>query len=148
MKKLLFALTAVAMIAVSCKDIQEPDFMKITQLTLTATTEQPVGTRTMVAGAGEVFWEKGDEIKVFAGTASGRFVSDVESGIASTALFTGSLGGGFAPVGGLSFFRRGCPGRRDADRRTSRRADCPQHVIRAKHESVGRSYDDGLFAIL
>ncbi len=93
MKKLLFALTAVAMIAVSCKDIQETDFMKITQLTLTATTEQPVGTRTMVAGAGEVFWEKGDEIKVFAGTASGRFVSDVESGIASTAIFTGSLGG-------------------------------------------------------
>ena len=81
------------MIAVSCKDIQETDFMKITQLTLTASTEQPVGTRTMVAGAGEVFWEKGDEIKVFAGTASGRFVSDVESGIASTALFTGSLGG-------------------------------------------------------
>ncbi len=93
MKKLLFALTAVAMVAVSCKDIQETDFMKITQLTLTATTEQPVGTRTMVAGAGEVFWEKGDEIKVFAGTASGRFVSDVESGIASTAIFTGSLGG-------------------------------------------------------
>ena len=93
MKKLLFALTALAMIAVSCKDIQETDFMKITQLTLTASTEQPVGTRTMVAGAGEVFWEKGDEIKVFAGTASGRFISDVESGLASTALFTGSLGG-------------------------------------------------------
>ena len=93
MKKLLFALTALALIAVSCKDIQETDYMKITQFTLTATTEQPVGTRTMVAGAGEVFWEKGDEIKVFAGTASGRFVSDVESGIASTAIFTGSLGG-------------------------------------------------------
>ena len=92
MKKLLFAIMAGALITVSCKDIQETDFMKITQLTLTASTEQPVGTRTIVAGAGEVFWEKGDEIKVFAGTASGKFVSDLD-GSASTTEFTGSLGG-------------------------------------------------------
>ena len=92
MKKLLLAFSALALVAVSCKDIQETDFLADGSLKLTASVEQPAGTRTLVAGAGEVFWEKGDDIKVFAGTVSGKFVSDLES-ISSTAEFTGSLGG-------------------------------------------------------
>ena len=92
MKKLLLAFSALALLAVSCKDIQETDFLAEGALTLTASMEQPVGTRTLVAGAGEVFWERGDDIKVFAGTASGKFMSNLES-ISSTAEFTGSLGG-------------------------------------------------------
>ena len=92
MKKLLLAFSALALVAVSCKDIQETDFLADGALKLTASVEQPAGTRTLVAGAGEVFWEKGDDIKVFAGTASGKFVSDLES-TSSTAEFTGSLGG-------------------------------------------------------
>ena len=66
--------------------------MKTTALTLTASVEQPAGTRTLIAGDTQVWWEKGDEIKVFARTKSTRFVTDLTSP-AATADFTGSLDG-------------------------------------------------------
>jgi hypothetical protein len=92
MKKFAWAILGVVLALTACKDLQEELVMQVGKLSLTATTEQSAGTRTLVAGAGDVFWEKGDEIKVFAGTASGRFVSDLD-GPASTTEFTGSLGG-------------------------------------------------------
>ena len=65
MKKLLFAIMAGALITASCvSEIRETVQTTGAVLSLTASTEQPAGTRTMVAVAGEVFWEKGDEIKV------------------------------------------------------------------------------------
>ena len=92
MKKIVAALAGLALSLSACQDLQEKDFMKTTALTLTASVEQPVGTRTLIAGDSQVWWEKGDEIKVFAGTKSARFVTDLTSP-AATADFSGSLGG-------------------------------------------------------
>ena len=92
MKKIVAALAGLALSLSACQDLQEKDFMKTTALTLTASVEQPVGTRTLIAGDSQVWWEKGDEIKVFAGTKSARFVTDLTSP-AATADFTGSLDG-------------------------------------------------------
>ena len=92
MKKYIAALAGLALSLSACQDLQEKDFMKTTALTLTASVEQPVGTRTLIAGDSQVWWEKGDEIKVFAGTKSARFVTDLTSP-AATADFTGSLDG-------------------------------------------------------
>lgn len=90
MKKIVAALAGLTLSLSACQDLQEKDFMKTTALTLTASVEQPVGTRTLIAGDSQVWWEKGDEIKVFAGTKSARFTSDLSSS-AATADFTGSL---------------------------------------------------------
>ena len=68
MKKYIAALAGLALSLSACQDLQEKDFMKTKALTLTASVEQPVGTRTLIAGDSQVWWEKGDEIKVFAGT--------------------------------------------------------------------------------
>ena len=92
MKKYIAALAGLALSLSACQDLQEKDFMKTKALTLTASVEQPVGTRTLIAGDSQVWWEKGDEIKVFAGTKSARFVTDLTSP-AATADFTGSLDG-------------------------------------------------------
>ena len=92
MKKYIAALAGLALSLSACQDIQEKDFMKTTALTLTASVEQPVGTRTLIAGDSQVWWEKGDEIKVFAGSVAARFTTDLTSP-AATADFTGSLDG-------------------------------------------------------
>lgn len=101
MKKLLFALTALAMIAVSCvSEIRETVQMEqySAAISLTASTEKPVGTRSVVEEGTQVFWEPGDEVAVFAGSLSGCFRSDAMKAEATT-TFWGSLGDSTWPAG-------------------------------------------------
>ena len=93
MKKLLFAVMAGALIAISCVDeICEPVQMETEALSLTASVEIPIGSRTVIEEGTQVFWEPGDEIKALTGSVSGRFVSTL-SEPSATAVFNGTLGG-------------------------------------------------------
>ena len=58
--------------------------------TLVARTESSAGTRTIVEGETHVYWEPGDEIKVFAGSESGKFTTAITES-AAQAEFTGTL---------------------------------------------------------
>ena len=60
------------------------------ELTFFARTETSAGTRTVVEGETHVYWEPGDEIKVFQERKSGRFSTDITSSSA-TAEFTGMM---------------------------------------------------------
>lgn len=95
MKKVLLALPALAVLAASCNEINGPDFPEKHSLSLKAVTEQPFGTRTVVSGETQVFWEPGDEIAVFADSMSARFVSSL-SEPSATADFEGSLDGAWS----------------------------------------------------
>ena len=61
------------------------------EMVLVARTERPTATRTVLEGGTFVYWEPGDEIAVFAGGKSGKFVGDLTESEA-TANFKGSLG--------------------------------------------------------
>ena len=99
MKKLLFALTALAMLAVSCVDeIHEPERLETKGLSLKAAVEMPAATRSVIEKETQVYWEPGDELSVFAGNLSGRFSSDL-SETAATTTFWGSLGDSSWPAG-------------------------------------------------
>ena len=62
---------------------------------VTARTETSAITRTIIEGETHVYWEPGDEIKVFAGGNSGKFITYI-SASSSIAEFHGALcvGGG------------------------------------------------------
>ena len=99
MKKILFA--AMALLAVSCMDdLRETVLMEqdSAAISLTASTERPVGTRSVVEEGTLVFWEPGDEVAVFAGSLSGCFRSDATKA-ESTTTFWGSLGDSTWPAG-------------------------------------------------
>ena len=86
-KSLFFAAALLALAACTREvavDVPEGD------ITLVARTEAPAGSRTIVEGETHVYWEPGDEIKVFVGTESGKFTTDITES-AATATFNGSL---------------------------------------------------------
>ena len=89
MKKRVFAFTAL-LVLVACArnqevDIPEPD------MTLFARTEEPAGSKTIVESGTHVYWEPGDEIFVFSGGKSAKFVTDITTS-AATATFKGTFG--------------------------------------------------------
>lgn len=95
MKKALLTLAPLALLALSCMDIEENLTPLGTTLRLTATMEQPGETRTVISNEKQVFWEPGDAIKVFAGETSARFTCDLTAP-AATAGFNGSLDGAWS----------------------------------------------------
>lgn len=92
MRKSMFFSAAIMSLA-ACTRTQEGDIVNTSDaLTLVARTETPRDTRTIVDSDTFVFWEPGDEIAVFSGNHSARFVTnlDIES---PTASFSGNLPG-------------------------------------------------------
>lgn len=92
MKKSLFVAVTVLIAAVGCTRSQEMDIQK-GDMNLVAKTETPGGSRTVVEDGTHVYWEPGDEIKVFSGDKSGKFRSELTES-AATATFNGTLGKG------------------------------------------------------
>ena len=89
MKKSLFLVAALVVLA-ACARNQEIDIPNA-NLTLIATTEAPADTKTIVEGGIHVYWEPGDEISVFNGEKSAKFVSELTASSA-TATFKGTFG--------------------------------------------------------
>lgn len=89
MKKSLFIATALLALAACTRemDVDTP----AGNVTITAKTETSAETKTVVEGETHVYWEPGDEIKVFAGGNSGKFTTDITAS-AATAEFKGTLG--------------------------------------------------------
>lgn len=92
MKKSLFVAVTVLIAVVGCTRSQEMEIQK-GDLTLVAKTESSNGSRTIVEDGTHVYWEPGDEIKVFSGDKSGAFRSELTES-AATATFNGTLGEG------------------------------------------------------
>ena len=88
MRKSLFFAAALLALAACTREVavEVPEG----DITLVARTEAPAGSRTIVEGETHVWWEPGDEIKVFVGTESGKFTTDITES-AATATFNGSL---------------------------------------------------------
>ena len=87
MKKSLFFAAALLALA-ACTREMAIDLPK-EKVTITARTETPAETRTLVDGT-HVLWEPEDEIKVFHTRMSGRFSTDITAPSA-TAEFTGMM---------------------------------------------------------
>lgn len=93
MKKIVLFYAIAASIACSCTDMRETSGIISAQIVLTACQEGAPDTKTAVENGGtQVFWEPGDEIKVFSGSRSGRFTSNA-TGLADVTEFTGYLEG-------------------------------------------------------
>ena len=89
MKKsfILFAASLLALAACTREtDIEVP----AVDMTITARTETSADTRTVVEGETHVYWEPGDEIKVFSGGNSAKFTTEITTSSA-TAEFKGTL---------------------------------------------------------
>ena len=92
-KRIIFGLAGILVLAASCiREPQEPVLIG-DDLALTAATEKPVESRTVVESGTQVFWEPGDEIAVFSGERRGKFVSNLSASTA-IATFWGNLGEG------------------------------------------------------
>jgi hypothetical protein len=87
-KSLFFAAALLALVA--CTREMNVDTL-VGDMTITARTETSADTKTVVDGGTHVYWEPGDEIKVFAGGKSGKFTTDIAASSA-TATFNGTLG--------------------------------------------------------
>ena len=86
-KSLFFAAALLTLVACTREiDVNTPTG----NITITARTETSADTKTVVEGQTHVYWEPGDEIKVFAGGKSGKFTTDITASSA-TAEFKGSL---------------------------------------------------------
>ena len=93
MKKIVLVYAIAAFIACSCTGMQEAPEISGVPMALTAYQEGTPDTRTAVENGGkQVFWEPGDEIKVFSGSRSGKFTSSAES-LEAVTTFTGHLEG-------------------------------------------------------
>ena len=92
MKKYIFLLPVIAAyLACSPQEMQSPDESGYgSEITLNARFEE-ASSRTTLVDETKVWWMPGDEIKVFAGTSSARFSSNI-SEISATCSFTGTLG--------------------------------------------------------
>ena len=93
--KTRYILTCIAALLAfcACNDTKEEVEINGTQLVLTAYQEGSAGSKTAVEDGGkQVFWEPGDEIKVFSGSRSGKFTSSAES-LEAVTTFTGHLEG-------------------------------------------------------
>ena len=89
MKKSLFFAAALLSLAACTRemDVKTP----VGEMTITARTETSADTRTVVEGQTHVYWEPGDEIAVFSGGKSGKFITDITTSSATTE-FKGTLG--------------------------------------------------------
>lgn len=84
---------AVLLAVSACNDTREAIEVSGTPLVLTAYQEDSPERKTAVEDGGkQVFWEPGDEIKVFSGSRSGKFSSSAE-GLEAVTTFTGYLEG-------------------------------------------------------
>lgn len=93
MKKIVLVYAIAAFIACSCTGMQEAPEISGVPMVLTAYQEGTPDTKTAVEDGGQqVFWEPGDEIKVFSGSRSGKFTSSAES-LEAVTTFTGHLEG-------------------------------------------------------
>ena len=93
MKKIVLVYAIAAFIACSCTGMQEAPEISGVPMVLTAYQEGPAGSKTAVEDGGkQVFWEPGDEIKVFSGSRSGKFTSSAKS-LEAVTTFTGHLEG-------------------------------------------------------
>lgn len=88
-KCLLLAATLLALAA--CSRNTRIDFPDSCGLSLIARTEGSVDSKTIVENETHVYWEPGDEILVYSGKESGKFVTDLTSS-SETATFKGTLG--------------------------------------------------------
>ena len=89
MKKSLY-ITAALLTLAACSREMNID-TPAGDMTITARTETSAETKTIVEGQTHVYWEPGDEIKVFAGEKSGMFTTDITTSSA-TADFNGTMG--------------------------------------------------------
>ena len=90
-KHVLIGLAGLLALTVSCmREPQEP-ILAGDSLMLTARTEKPVESRTVVESGALVFWEPGDEIAVFFGENRRRFVTNITEP-SGRAVFWGTLG--------------------------------------------------------
>ena len=85
--RLIMAAVGITAAAASCK-MAEPEEIG-TQITITASTEVETKT-TLEDNSTQVYWQPGDQIKLFSGENSGRFVS-TNTSEAITATFRGTL---------------------------------------------------------
>ena len=87
MKKIFYIAVSLLALAACTRetDIEVP----AGNMTITARTETSVESRTIVEGETHVYWEPGDEIKVFSDGKSGKFTTDITESSAS-ATFNGS----------------------------------------------------------
>ena len=93
MKKIVLVYAIAAFIACSCTGMQEAPEISGVPMVLTAYQEGMPDSKTAVENGGkQVFWEPGDEIKVFSGSRSGKFTSSAES-LEAVTTFTGYLEG-------------------------------------------------------
>ena len=88
MKKSLFFAAALFTLAACTREASIDT--SAGNMIITARTETPANTRTIVEGETHVYWEPGDEIKVFAGGSSGKFITYITAS-SSTAEFHGAL---------------------------------------------------------
>ena len=114
MRTVLFPalLSVMALAAIQCKNAEEDgpaSRPRGKQMTISATLEQPTGTKTSLSPEREVLWNTGDQIKVYdsshpegtiftlsegAGTAAGKFSGDKLSGDGPFyAVYPASVGG-------------------------------------------------------
>ena len=90
MKNNIVFLFGLAILFAGCsfnQEIELPD----PSLTISARTETQADTKTVVEDETKVYWEPGDEIKVFSGNNSGKFTTDITES-SGTATFNGTLG--------------------------------------------------------
>ena len=91
MKKSLYILSAFAAV-ISCapQELTSPqDVPYGSEISLNASFED-IQTKTTLVGRTKVYWVPGDEIKVFAGSSSARFSTDIDD-IYTTCRFTGNV---------------------------------------------------------
>lgn len=89
MKKSIFIAAALIALAACTREVDVNTSGH--KMTITARTEISADTKTIVECETHVYWEPGDEIKVFTGGKSGKFTTDITDSAAS-ATFNGSLG--------------------------------------------------------
>ena len=92
MKKYIYILSViVSAIACSRQEIQLPDDAGCgSEITLNATFED-ASTRTTLVDGTKVHWVPGDEIKVFAGTSSAHFTTNITE-VSAECSFIGTIG--------------------------------------------------------
>ena len=84
-------LAAAVLALAACSRSQVTDIAGSPVLSLVAQTEGPAESKTVVEDGTQVYWEPGDEIKVFSGNKSAKFVTDLTEAT-KTATFKGTLG--------------------------------------------------------
>ena len=84
-------LVALSMFVSCISELRDPELSK-SEIVFTAMTEPQLDSRTSIEAGTQVYWEPDDEITVFSGSRSGRFVSRLSAPVA-TASFYGSMEG-------------------------------------------------------